>query len=73
MGRSVHAHVLTLMHWSLNLKSQVLYSGINNPQSQKFWEDVRSQQWRLEQWNKGRESRAPPNTAIRQRRRGRKV
>ena len=69
MGRSVHAHVLTLMHRSLNLKSQVLYSGINNPQSQKFWEDVRSSGG----WNKGRESRAPPNTAIQQRRRGRKV
>ena len=48
---------------------QVLYSGINNPQSQKFWEDVRSSGG----WIKGSESRAPPNTAIQQRRRGRKV
>ena len=48
---------------------KVLYSGINNPQSQQFWQDVQS----TGGWDKGCESRAPPNATIQQRRRGRHV
>ena len=56
------------MHMEL-LAQQVLYSGVNNPQSQKFWKDVRD----TGGWDKGRPARAPPNTRIQQKRRGRRV